>query len=1371
MIVPFLVTEDIISLPIVGYNVIKELVKSGLSGTDLTHIFPTIASTNVSTFTDLIKETDEQDLCLVKTNKQNKEIRRGQTLKVRCRLNHGPIARDTPILFESDENPELPHGLIVSDSLLTLKRGKTSIVNIEVKNVSKHDIVLPHRCLLGRIQLVQSVTPVEVRLKEQSQNTASTFDQETVPNIDSCGIPPHIKQINLEGLTPEQKRAALELLTAEQESFAKDDNDIGSIPDLKLDLNLSDKIPVQKNYVAVPRPLYPEVKAYIEDLLNKDFIRKSKSPYSSPVVCVRKKDQSLRLCVDFRSLNQKTVPDRHPIPRIQESLDSLGGQEWFTVLDQGKAYHQGYMGIESQPLTAFITPWGHYEWIRIPFGLRNAPGAFQRFMENCLGDLRDEICIPYLDDVIVFSSTFEGHLENLKKVLRRLRQHGVKLKPRKCKIFRRQVNFLGRIVSAEGYKLDPDSIAPIVNLQKTTPKTVDDVRKLLGLLGYYRRYIQNFSKIAKPIYDLLATKEKQDLQTKKQSNRSVPSNCPIRWTDKHQNILNILISHLVTPPVMAYPNFEEPFVLHTDASEVGLGAVLYQRQNGTLRVIAYGSRTLTPAEKRYNLHSGKLEFLALKWAICDHFRDYLYYAPSFRVYTDNNPLTYILSSAKLNATGLRWISELSDFNFDIKYRPGTANQDADTLSRVPLDFESYMNSCTEEVSAETRQAATCAANLASKGDINWAMSITTNPSALTIDTDELPLSSPFTVSSDDLRRAQENDRVISRVLYYIEKGKKPTTAELSSEKPNVRRLLYDWSKLSIAENGTLQRVTNSNIQIVLPNTYHRLAIRELHEKMGHLGVERVLDLMRQRFFWPGMQKDITFFIKNVCSCLKQKRPTVNHRAPMKPIVTTFPFEMISIDFLHLEKSSGGYEYILVIMDHFTRFAQAYATRNKSGKTVADKLYNDFILRFGFPGKIHHDQGGEFENNLFSSLEKLCNIKHSRTTPYHPQGNGQVERFNRTLLQMLRCLPECYKSRWNEHLNKVVHAYNCTRNDSTGYAPFYLLFGRHPRLPIDMIFETISNAQSYSKAEYVNKWKTAMNEAYAIANKRSSNARERNKHRYDNKAQSIDLHPDDRVLVRNLSERGGPGKLRSFWEKEIHVVVRRKDPESPVYEVKPENGSGTTRILHRNLLLPCNELPVDIQTNSERPKQNYSRRRRDKPRNRNRRPTFVESDQENSSDEEQFVVIFDENRNSRTASRQVPSPTQGMRKNGQNEKQIANSIPREIQTCEQDEGNPFRQEIAPSPTVENQNDNLFNEQSTELNAPDTVERTPRPTRARQQPNRLTYFAPGQAMINAIPYEIRQPIFPIQNVYRPQIPIFYRPVLNNTYRPTIPIIPSI
>ena len=249
------------------------------------------------------------------------------------------------------------------------------------------------------------------------------------------------------------------------------------------------------------------------------------------------------------------------------------------------------MSEASQPLTAFITPWGLYEWIRIPFGLTNAPACFQRFMEDCLGDLRDKICIPYLDDVIVFSPTFEDHIQHLKTVLVHLKEHGVKLKPQKCNLFKREVTFLGRIVSAEGYKLDPSTTEPVENLKKTPPRTVGEVRKLVGLLSYYRRCIKHFSRISKPLYDILCSKNDDDGATSgKQNDKSrnqrskgqSPSNQAITWTEHHQAVLEQLINCLVQPPVMAYPDFNSPYILHTDASETGLGAVLYQHQNGLL---------------------------------------------------------------------------------------------------------------------------------------------------------------------------------------------------------------------------------------------------------------------------------------------------------------------------------------------------------------------------------------------------------------------------------------------------------------------------------------------------------------------------------------------------------------------------------------------------------------------------------------------------------------------------------------------------------------------------------------------------------------------------------------------------------------------
>eukprot|EP00794_Sanderia_malayensis_P014743 gene14743-16284_t len=245
--------------------------------------------------------------------------------------------------------------------------------------------------------------------------------------------------------------------------------------------------------------------------------KESRSAYSSPVVCVHKKDGDLRLCIDFRELNRRTVTDRHPLPHVQTTLESLGGNSWFSLLDRGKAYHQGYMEPSSQHLTAFVMPWGLYECVHSPFALKNAPGEYHRFIEGCLGELRDTICMLYLDDVICFSKTLEDHLDHLCKVFRQLRQHGIKLKPRKCKLLKCEVSCLGRIVSTDGYCLDPVRIESVSAIARTTPKRVGGVCKLLGLLGYLRRYIKDFARIARPLFQLLNAAKATD--TTKTNNR------------------------------------------------------------------------------------------------------------------------------------------------------------------------------------------------------------------------------------------------------------------------------------------------------------------------------------------------------------------------------------------------------------------------------------------------------------------------------------------------------------------------------------------------------------------------------------------------------------------------------------------------------------------------------------------------------------------------------------------------------------------------------------------------------------------------------------------------------------------------------------
>ena len=556
-----------------------------------------------------------------------------------------------------------------------------------------------------------------------------------------------------------------------------------------------------------------------------------------------------------------------------------------------------------------------------------------------------------------------------------------------------------------------------------------------------------------------------------------------------------------------------------------------------IRVIGYGSRTLTPSEQNHNLHSGKLEFLALKWSITEHFRDYLYYSKNFTVFTDNNSLTYVLSSAKLNATGLRWVGELADFNFSIKYRPGKCHIDADSFSRMPFDINKYMAECTESISEETVKTMYQSAQAISVGKSPWITAIVNSASVLKEELSKHNAENVSTKKEIDLLKAQHEDCNIHRIIELKSADKKLTPNEKKMESAEVRQYLHEMWRLFLRKDGLLCRKTGAHEQAVLPKSLRRLIYKELHEHMGHLGPERVYQLSKDRFYWPFMKNDIEHFIHNCCRCVKQNPkhlPTLL-REPLQPITSSSPFDLISVDFVHLEQSSRGYEYNLVIVVHFTKFAQAYPTKNKSGTTVAMKIFSELIPQFGFPGRIIHDQGGEFENALFKKLIELSGVQNLQTTPYHPQGNGIVEHMNRTLLGMLRTLPENHKSKWASHVNHLIHAYNCTRHDTTGYSPYYLLFGRPPRLPLDLLLNLKQPSSTTSYPKYVAEWKNAIEEAYRIASKAAQTRAAQGKQQYDKKICSSVLEPGD--------------------------------------EVEPEGRKGKARVLHRNLLLPCNDLPI------------------------------------------------------------------------------------------------------------------------------------------------------------------------------------------------------
>lgn len=454
---------------------------------------------------------------------------------VRCSVRTGQLPIQQDVLIEPCPYPQVPEGLNIEESVLSLQRGTWSRINIPVTNNTAHDILLPPETILGQTQIVKTIYPAPA--KPMDSNPSQTKAPDTLETQES-GKETKEKEhkqkgsdgdgnswdppVPLDHLSLAQQQQVRQLLREECGAFSQNEHDVGTIPSLQLNIHLSDPTPVKKTYVSVPKPLHKEVKEYLEDLLNRGWIKKSKSSYSSPIVCVRKKDGTLRLCCDYRELNRKSIPDRHPIPRIQDMLNNLNGSSWFSVLDQGKAYHQGFLIETSRPLTAFITPWGLYEWVRIPFGLSSAPAEFQRSMEECLLG-KYEICLPYLDDNLVHSKTFEDHLDDLRSVLLRYKSHGVKLTPKKCEIFKNQVRFLGRLVTKDGYTMDPTDIAPVQALKQRKPTYIGELRKFLGFLSYYRSYIPHFSCIAKPLYDLLSS----DKNIKGNSGGQLPSCHPV----------------------------------------------------------------------------------------------------------------------------------------------------------------------------------------------------------------------------------------------------------------------------------------------------------------------------------------------------------------------------------------------------------------------------------------------------------------------------------------------------------------------------------------------------------------------------------------------------------------------------------------------------------------------------------------------------------------------------------------------------------------------------------------------------------------------------------------------------------------------------
>lgn len=1055
--------------------------------------------------------------------------------------------------------------------------GKT--VNVLVANVGMQAIEIPPHTMLAVItevsprsdvELKTSVNGLEVSVsnvlaqlteyKETGQPNLSEsaeadieFDKEIESGLGETfrfedgseyQLPRGLK-LDCAGLSRDHQEQIVRLIQKHDAVFSKGPFDLGFCDRVKHKIHTTDEHPISQPYRRIPPHQLGEVREMLEKFLDQGIIKKSSSPYASPIVLVTKKDGSVRICIDYRKLNAKTIRDSFPLPRIEESLEALRGAQYFSALDLAHGYHQVAMDTESVSKTAFRVPFGLFEYTRMPFGLVNAPSTFQRVMEMCVGDLNLSELLIYLDDLLVFSPTVEEHIARLDRVLTRLADFGLKVKGAKCDLFCTQVKYLGHVVGPGGVAVDNDKIQRIKDWP--VPQTAAHLRSFLGLAGYYRRFVRSFSKMAAPLHALVPSLVKGSGKFKKHT---------FVWSKEAQAAFDDLKGALTQAPVLSYPDFARPFVVEVDASLQGLGACLAQVDvDGKRHPVAFASRGLRGVEANYPDYSSfKLELLALKWAVVDKFRDYLLGVP-FVVMTDNNPLSY-LKTAKLGACEMRWVAQLAAFTFEVKFRSGISNRCADALSRYPghassQEVEGLMQNKTHSTVVPLRRVRAQGNSLTRDNEGNTNV-----------------LGPPGVFPSwkpEQLTALQRADPVLK--FLWVRWSERWTPGEVfhaaRDEPPEVKFWLWQWPRI-IEQDGVLCRrvvdpVLGELVQTLMPKCLQLRAITGCHDQWGHQGVSRTCSLLRRRVYWPKMSLSVRQHIKQCKQCVMAKASEPQARVPMRHLLAFRPLEVLAIDFVKVDKGQGGYEDVLVMTDVYTKFTQAIPCKNQLAPTVAKILINQWFTKFGIPNRLHSDQGRNFEGDVVRELCALYGIKKTRTTPYHPEGNAQAERFNRTLFGLIRSIDERKRHRWPDMLPHLVFVYNTTPHCTTGIAPYTLMFGREPTIPLDQM---LGRSDSDWSQNFVEEQAKLIDKAGELVKERVTKRCNQNKKAYDSKAPVRPIDNGSQVLLRRCGFKGRH-KLQDKYERNPYIVTWVNE-HGDVYHIRPIGG-GTERIVNRKYL--------------------------------------------------------------------------------------------------------------------------------------------------------------------------------------------------------------
>jgi hypothetical protein len=744
------------------------------------------------------------------------------------------------------------------------------------------------------------------------------------------------------------------------------------------------------------------LKKFLEENLDKGFIRASNSPAAAPILFVKKSDGTLRLCVDYRGINEITIKNRYPLPLIQETLARLAKANWYTTLDLRGAFNLVRMAEGEEWKTAFRTRYGLFESLVMPFGLTNAPATFQHFINDVLRNYLDVFCSAYLDDIIIYSETLEEHRSHVKAILDALKSAGINLNPVKCHFHVKETKYLGLIISPDGISMDPAKLSAISDWE--SPKSVKDVQIFLGFANFYRRFILGYSKIVAPLTAL----------TKK--------GIKFQWTSESEAAFQNLKRSFTSAPILKHFDPEGEIVVETDASDYVSAGVLSQYDDqGILHPVAFFSKKHSPAECNYEIYDKEL--LAIIRCF-EEWRPHLESAKdAIKVLSDHKNLEYFMSTKLLNRRQARWSEFLSRFNFKITYRPGKAGGKPDALTRRSTD-------------------------LPQEGDerlLNQAQTVLKREN-LSL------LANTLTDSLDEMfKQAYTQDPFPNKILELLASGANYSREISLAECENLNERLIFRKTLFVPAYDPLR--------LELLRLHHEIPAA------GHPGRAKTFELLSRDYYWSGMRKDVEKYIRNCHTCQRAKTPRHSPFGTLKPLPVPYQnWKEVSMDFVTGLPESNGFNAILVVVDRLSKMRHLIPCRDSTTSKDLAQIYLEKIwVHHGNPDSITSDRGPQFTSEFWRSLCELQGINLRLSTAFHPQTDGQTERLNGVMEQYLRCFVSYQQDDWVKWLPLAEVSANDHVSETTGYSPFQANYGFCPRFRPSPLPTTLTpqNADSAS----------------------------------------------------------------------------------------------------------------------------------------------------------------------------------------------------------------------------------------------------------------------------------------------------------------------